>query len=93
MLSLQGLLKMSHVKLILTQLAEFHSTSYHLIQTHEGGLEKFREEFPHINEKIYIKQSEDMNKTFEGGRVQLRQLSYRCFDCSISNSFLARMKA
>ena len=62
----QGLLKMSHVKLILTQLAEFHATTYHMIQTYEGGLGQFRKEFPHLNQAKWIEQNENMDRTFEG---------------------------
>ena len=41
---------MSEIKLVLTQLAEFHASSYHYLQNYEGGVEQFMRDFP-VSEK------------------------------------------
>lgn len=59
-------LDMDHAKLLLGQLALLHGSSYHLIQSYEGGLEKFRQDFDMLFDDGWMTTgSEEMQKQTE----------------------------
>lgn len=65
-------LDMEHAKLLLGQLALLHGTSYHLIQSYAGGLDKFKQDFDMLFDDGWMTTgSEKMQKETEEYMAQM----------------------